>query len=106
MGSVPPQRTPKGIRFGSRLFSDPIVFRLAALPALPGLYAVLVCDSTCAPRPYRGIYFGQAGDLAKKRTRAREKHPEGCRASNAEANLSLPYTLTPLLTHRAQLPPT
>jgi len=103
MGSVPPQRTPKGIRFGTRLFSEPIVFRLAALPALPGLYAVLVCDSTCAPRPYRVIYFGQAGDLAQRVTRSHEKHPEWCRTANGEANLYLAYDRTLGLTERQQV---
>ena len=40
---------------------------------LPGLYAVMIYDATCQPRPYRVLYFGKAGNLRQRVCESHEK---------------------------------
>jgi hypothetical protein len=72
-----------GIRFNNNDFSEPTAFGGAWLPTWPGLYAILVSDSRCSPRPYRVIYFGKAVDLSSRATRSHEKFDEWNRVAGA-----------------------
>ena len=47
------------INFGYRLFNAPVEAARWEPPAGPALFAVLVPDRLCHPRPFRPIYFGQ-----------------------------------------------
>ena len=53
------------INFGYRLFNDPVEAERWEPPAGPGLFAVLVMDRLCHPRPFRPIFFGQLKDRAE-----------------------------------------
>lgn len=67
---------PTGIKFGDYLFSEPSILPSSAgladiLSSQSGLYAILVQDSGCSPRPFRVIYFGESDNV---NTRATESH--------------------------------
>jgi hypothetical protein len=65
-----------GIVFGQWRFSEP-----EPLPASAGLvgflqhegvYAILIDDLACRPRPFRAVYFGEAEDLWSRATQTHE----------------------------------
>jgi len=64
------QRREWGLRFvtdgGSitHLFEEPWLLSSWHPPRTAGIYAILICDVNCEPRPYRAIYFGQHASLA------------------------------------------
>jgi hypothetical protein len=67
-----------GINFGGYGFSEPTV--LPPTPTLfdtligqPGLYAILVFDPSCTPRPYRVLYFGESENIQTRATGTHEK---------------------------------
>jgi hypothetical protein len=82
----PPLR-PRGIRFQDKIFSEPKAFASAWLPPSPGIYAILVYDASCKPRPYRVIYFGMARDLAARAVSSHEKYSAWCRAAGGAGKL-------------------
>jgi hypothetical protein len=86
---------PTGIRFQDAYFSEPKPLFSEWLPMQPGLYAVLVFDFSCEPRPYRPIYFGKAEDLAKRVTSSHEKYSEWSRACKSVTGLYLAYHAMP-----------
>lgn len=59
-----------GIRFDTdggsvtHLFEEPWLLSSWHPPRTAGIYAILICDVNCTPRPYRAIYFGQNENLA------------------------------------------
>src|ERR1700686_3464996 len=72
-----PEPRPSGIRFGRNngdavQFTEPTLFPRTpwgiSPPPSGGLYAILVADGSCQPRPFRAVYFGQAGNLAERPT--------------------------------------
>lgn len=72
----PPQ--PQGINFGYA-FSEPSssvnagsLFGIAQ----PGVYAILVYDPSCRPRPYRVLYFGESQDIYSRATTSHEKYDD------------------------------
>lgn len=62
-----------GINFGGYSFSEPTF-----LPSTPsavdiflgesGLYAILVYDPSCTPRPFRVLYFGESENIQTRAT--------------------------------------
>lgn len=93
-GSAAPQPTapaPNGLWFKDRYFSEPSAFSSAYIPKLSGLYAILVFDLACSPRPYRVLYFGKASDLADRAVRSHEKYDEWCRAAGSAGKLLIAY---------------
>ena len=60
------ETAPPRINFGHRLFVGPVDARSWVPPSGPGLYAILVKDQLCHPRPFRPIYFGQTGNYAER----------------------------------------
>jgi hypothetical protein len=90
-----PIPAPKGIRFQDKYFSEPSVFTSAWLPSLPGIYAILVIDWTCSPRPYRVLYFGKAVDLGERVLPSHEKYAEWNRAASGAGLLYVAYHLMP-----------
>jgi hypothetical protein len=68
-----------------------VPFRWAVPRPSPGLYAVLVADSTWGPRNFRPLYFGKAGNLATRVVRSHEKYDEWCRAAGGAENLYVAY---------------
>ena len=65
---------PSGIIFDDIPFTEPTSFGHFPPPFGAGLYVILVPDITARPRTYRAIYFGQAGDLAKRVRKSHEKY--------------------------------
>ena len=66
-----------GINFGGYGFSEPAI--LPSAPTLadtmlgqPGLYAILVYDPSCTPRPYRVLYFGESENIQMRATGTHE----------------------------------
>jgi excinuclease UvrABC nuclease subunit len=65
-----------GINFGGYSFSEPAILPSAStvvdtILGQPGLYAILVYDPSCTPRPYRVLYFGESENI---QTRATSNH--------------------------------
>jgi hypothetical protein len=88
LGEVP---VANGINFSNRCFSEPMLFRFARPASLAGLYAILVYDTRCSPRPYRVIYFGQAGDIAARVRDSHEKYFSWGNAARGTANLYVAF---------------
>ena len=78
-----PVPVPKGIYFQDKYFFEPSAFASTWLPSLPGIYAILVVDFTCSPRPYRVLYFGKAIKLDERVVRSHEKYEEWERAAGS-----------------------
>ena len=47
------------------------------LPTRSGLYAILIFDTCCNPRPYRVLYFGQAEKLSERVGWRTKSYPSG-----------------------------
>ena len=84
---------PRGIRFQDKNFTEPTAFASAWLPSSPGIYAILVYDASCKPRPYRVIYFGQARDLAARAVSSHEKYAAWSRTAGGTGKLYVSYHL-------------
>jgi len=94
MAAPPPLApAPTGLRFKDRYFSEPSAFGSAFIPKLSGLYAIVVFDLSCSPRPYRVIYFGKAGDLSDRAVRSHEKYDTWCQAAGGSGRLLISYHL-------------
>jgi hypothetical protein len=75
-----PSPAPTGIKFVEAQFSEPMQFG-GWLPKSPGLYAILVWDLSCRPRPFRAIYFGMASDIGARVGTSHEKYDEWMRCA-------------------------
>jgi hypothetical protein len=82
-----------GMRFLDRYFTEPIAFGRSSLPGFAGMYAILVSDTGWQPRPYRPVYFGEAGNLAVRVVASHEKYGEWLRAAGAADRLYVAYHL-------------
>lgn len=82
-----------GLRFLDRYFTEPTAFADSWLPSSAGVYAILVSDPSWQPRPYRPIYFGEAGDLAGRVVVSHEKYEEWRRAAGDAERLYVAYHL-------------
>ena len=82
-----------GMRFLDRYFTEPIAFGRSSLPGFAGIYAILVSDAGWQPRPYRPVYFGEAGDLAVRVVASHEKYGEWLRAAGTADKLYVAYHL-------------
>jgi hypothetical protein len=60
------ESAPTRINFCHRLFVGPVEASAWVPPSGPGLYAILVKDQLCHPRPFRPIFFGQTGNYAER----------------------------------------
>ncbi len=83
---------PTGIFFRDRRFSEPALF-VFHFPLLfeSGLYAILVPDASCSPRPFRVIYFGETGELSKRVTSSHEKYPDWVREAGTASYLYVAF---------------
>jgi hypothetical protein len=54
------------INFSGYVFSDPILLINWNPPYKAGIYAILKYDSSCNPKPYRVLYFGQSGNMSER----------------------------------------
>ena len=65
-----------GINFGGYGFTEPMPLPLkeTGWASQPGLYAILVPDPTCRPRPYRPVYFGESDNINHRATPTHESH--------------------------------
>ena len=88
---------PSGIFFGRDnggqvQFSEPHRFPYSLTPPpFEALYAILVADNGCRPRPYRPIYFGQTGNMSNRPTLSHEHFDDWCRVANGRENLFVSY---------------
>jgi hypothetical protein len=94
----PTDPTLRGIRFGSRRFSEPIPFMSAlAIPA-PGIYVILILPNIWAsPRQYRPLYIGESSNVGQRVTDQHEKFGSWIREA-AGSKLYVAYHLTGLMT--------
>lgn len=56
------------IKFNDYTFSEPTALPpssafMETIAGQPGVYAVLVFDPTCTPRPFRPVYFGESDNI-------------------------------------------
>lgn len=86
-----------GIRFDNRVFTEPLPFSLALPPVSSGIYAVLVVDSACRPRPFRALYFGETHDFSQCLTAGHERISDWTAGAGGVANLYVAFCPTPLL---------
>jgi hypothetical protein len=91
LGIVPPEPKPSGIMFSNRRFTEPTLHRSAIRLGWPGIYAILVYDVRCSPRPYRVVYFGEAQDLHARVTTSHEKYVAWCSAAGGSANVYVAF---------------
>jgi hypothetical protein len=82
-----------GLRFLDRYFTEPIAFDSGRLPNAAGVYGILVNDRAWQPRPYRPIYFGEAGDLGARVAVSHEKYEEWRRTAGSADQLYVVYHL-------------
>lgn len=54
------------ITFNNFTFTEPIALNQWEPSAQAGVYVILAPDSTCKPKPFRAIYFGEAGNFAER----------------------------------------
>lgn len=77
-----------GINLGGYVFSEPVQMIYWYPPPLAGLYAVLIPDSTCAPRHFRVIYLGETEDYSGRGfIRSHHKYPSWLNVAGSEFNL-------------------
>jgi len=86
-----------GIRFNNRIFTAPAPFSLALPPVSSGIYAILVRDVSCRPRPFRAIYFGESGDFSQRVTGGHERFNDWTAAAGGVADIYVAFCPTPLL---------
>jgi hypothetical protein len=86
-----------GIRFNNRIFTEPVPFALAIPPVSSGIYAILVADALCRPRPFRAIYFGESGNFLDRVTERHEHFDDWTRESGGLDNIFVAFCPTPLL---------
>ncbi len=86
-----------GIRFSNRTFTEPVPFALAVPPVSSGIYAILVPDALCRPRPFRSIYFGESGNFLARVTEKHERYEDWTREAGGVANTYVAFCPTPLL---------
>jgi hypothetical protein len=91
------RRPRAGIRFNNRTFTEPAPFGLALPPVASGIYAVLVADASCSPRPFRAIYFGESGNFQERVTASHEHYDDWLREAGDVANTYVAFCPTPLL---------
>ena len=89
------QGGPSGIVIGNTRFSEPTQFSSILQPLGGGLYAILVPDSTAKPRPFRVVYFGQAGKLNDRVTRGHEKYQDWLHEADSISNLHVSFHTMP-----------
>lgn len=73
--------TPLRLTYKPVFLGSPRPFSTTYMPSFGGLYAILVHDATCSPRPYRLIYLGKAGDLSERVCGSHEKYESWMRAA-------------------------
>lgn len=77
-----------GINLGGIIFSEPVQMINWYPPPFAGLYAVLIPDITCTPRPLRVIYFGETENYSERGfIRSHHKYFAWLNAAGSEANL-------------------
>lgn len=54
------------INFSSYAFSEPILLINWEPPYKAGIYAILKYASSCKPKPYRSLYFGQSSNMSER----------------------------------------
>ena len=86
-----------GIAFSNRAFTEPAPFSLALAPVSSGIYAILVPDDSCQPRPFRAIYFGESGNFLQRVTDDHERFNDWAAEACGAANLYVAFCPTPLL---------
>ena len=88
---------PAGITFHNRPFTEPALFHLAPPPISSGIYAILMPDPSCQPRPYRVIYFGESNDFSARVTQEHERYDDWVTEAGGVANLYVAFCSTPYL---------
>ena len=82
-----PVSTPSRINFGYRLFNEPIEAAQWEPPSGPALFAVLIQDRLCHPKPYRPIFFGQIEAGERGFLKSHRKYWEWRAVADSEKNL-------------------
>lgn len=78
------------IKFNDYVFSEPALLPAAStladtLIGQAGLYVILVPDSTCSPRPYRALYFGESDNINGRACGTHENWSAWCRHAGTSA---------------------
>jgi hypothetical protein len=87
------------IKFNDYTFSEPTALPASSafietIAGQPGVYAVLVFDPTCTPRPYRPVYFGESDNIHGRAAGTHENHSSW--RAEAGTNAPLYRALCPL----------
>lgn len=86
-----------GIRFDNCIFTEPVPFSMILPPVSSGVYAILVPDAVCRPRPFRAIYFGEADDFSQRVHGNHERFDDWMAEVREAAALYVAFCSTPLL---------
>lgn len=86
-----------GIRFNNSIFTEPEAFSPALPPVSSGVYAILVADDSCQPRPFRAIFFGESGNFSQRVTADHPRFNDWSAEAGGAANLYVAFCSTPLL---------
>jgi hypothetical protein len=82
------------IKFNDYTFSEPTALPASSAAGQPRVYAVLVFDPTCTPRPYRPVYFGESDNIHGRAAGTHENHSSW--SAEAGTNTPLYRALCPL----------
>jgi hypothetical protein len=88
---------PTGITFNNRPFTEPTLFHLTLLPVSSGIYAILIPDPLCRPRPFCSIYFGESSSFSERVTEHHECYNDWVTEAGGVANLYVAFCSTPFL---------
>lgn len=86
-----------GITFHDRAFTEPARLSLAFPPIASGIYAILIPDPLCQPRPFRVIYFGESSNFSSRVTENHEHFGDWVREAGGIANTYVAFCSTPFL---------
>jgi hypothetical protein len=87
------------IKFNQTIFTEPVVLDVFQAPSTQGIYAILVPDNQCKPKPFRVIYFGECQNFLKRGfPRNHEKHLEWSQHANPTRRLYISFFQTTMWT--------
>ncbi len=83
------------IKFSDYVFSEPILLNDWEPPYKAGIYVILKYDSSCTPRPYSYLYFGESGNISERGFTSHHARPCWIRNAGGEAKLYIATYLMP-----------
>ena len=86
------------INFSDYEFSEPILLTAWEPPYKAGIYAILKYDSSCKPKPYKSLYFGESSNMSERGFTTHHARPCWIRNAGGEDKLYIATHLMPFST--------